>query len=153
MSKKDSGIYVDPRYAGRKDDGYGNVIADIIKNGCCPFCPEYFKWHQKPILKKAGGWFITESSWPYENAEHHYLIIPERHIEHVTELEKDDLSTVLDLVNEVVKKNNILGGGIALRFGDTRYTGATVVHLHFHLIVPHKEDAKDASETVYFPFG
>lgn len=153
MSKKNQNTFVDPRYADRKDDDYGNVIADIIEKGCCPFCPEFFKWHKKPILKKTNGWFITESSWPYENAEHHYLILPECHIEHVTELEKDDLATVFGLVNGVVEKHNILGGGIALRFGDTRYTGATVTHLHFHLIVPHKEDGKDASETVYFPFG
>ena len=47
----------------------------------------------------------------------------------------------------VLKKYNIKGGVLALRFGDTAYTGATVCHLHFHLIVPKK------SQTVNFPIG
>lgn len=153
MMEGDKKNFVDQRYAGRKDDDYGNVIADILEKGCCPFCPEFFKWHRKSILEEKDGWLITESSWPYKNTEHHLIIIPRRHMEKIEELKNSDLATAFELMNNFIKKHNIPGGGITLRFGDTRYTGATVTHLHFHFFVPHKKPENDVSETIYFPIG
>ena len=78
--------------------------------------------------------------------------MPLNHKEQFAELTIDDFKTLKYLVNWANKNLNIKGGGLALRFGDTNYTGATVYHLHFHLIVP-KLDRKKLSKPVYFPIG
>lgn len=141
MSKK----IVDPRFA-RKGE-YKEVIDKIIEEGKCPFCPENFIYHKKPKLKSVGDWFITESSWPYPKSQQHFLLICQTHKETFSEITAEDMVQVIELVNWAVTEFKIPGAGLCLRFGETEYTGATVCHLHFQLIVPIK------SQTVNFPVG
>jgi len=136
---------VDPRFA--KGDGYDEVIKTIEGEGKCPFCPDNFKYHKNPTLNKVGNWFITESSWPYKNSKKHFLIISKKHKEDFQELNGSDFDNMYSLVNWALKEYDLKGGGVILRFGDTAYTGATVCHLHFHLVVP------ELSKTVSFPIG
>lgn len=142
---------VNTRFAQGRGE-YERVISTIDHIGKCPFCPTNFIYHKKPILKKYKGWIITKNSWPYKNSQKHLVIMPLNHKEQFAELTIDDFKTLKYLVNWANKNLNIKGGGLALRFGDTNYTGATVYHLHFHLIVP-KLDRKKLSKPVYFPIG
>lgn len=136
---------VDPKYA--KSGEYKGVIETIARRGKCPFCPDNFRYHKNPILKKSNGWLITKNSWPYENSRHHFIIIAQRHMENLGELTTDDLRTVKELSDWTIAKFKIKGGALTIRFGNTTYTGATVCHLHFHLIVPKKR------KTISFPVG
>lgn len=142
---------VNPRFA--KSEDYLRVLKGIEKTNKCPFCKENFKYHKEPILKREDGWFLTKQSWPYKNTEYHFLIIPEEHKEKFSDLDSSDFALVSKLVNWVNKKYKIRGGCLALRFGDSIYTGATVHHLHFHLIVPKTDKRKKEAKTVYFPIG
>lgn len=141
---------VDTRYAKSKD--YKKTLETIENIAKCPFCKENFKYHKKKILKTYKTWFITESSWPYKNAKFHFLIISEKHKEEFSDLKPSDLKIVSDLTNWAIKKYKIKGGALTLRFGDTQYTGATVCHLHFHLIVP-KLDKNRNAKVINFPIG
>ena len=136
---------VNPRYA--KSGGYRKVIRSIETEGKCPFCPENFKYHKHPILKESGGWFVTRSSWPYKNTKHHFVVIGKEHKEHFRELDRVDMVSVQSLVQWAIETFKIRGGVLAHRFGETDLTGATVCHLHFHLIVP------KAGRRVNFPIG
>lgn len=136
---------VDPRFA--KQGEYRGVLETIELEGKCPFCQENFKYHKEPILKRSEDWFITKSSWPYDNAEYHFLIINNVHKESLFEITDDDLSCVIALAKWACKQFKILGGALALRFGSTDFTGATVCHLHFHLVAP------KIGNTVNFPVG
>ncbi len=131
---------------------YEKVINSIEKIGHCPFCPENFNYHKKEIVKNIGNWFITENSWPYKNAKKHFLIISKNHKENFSDLSLKDFSEIKKIVNFAIKKFNIKGGALALRFGDTNYTGATVCHLHFHLIMP-ELGIPSKPKTVIFPIG
>ena len=142
---------VNKRFARRKKM-YRKVLDKIERQGKCPFCPENFKYHRKPILRQYKGWFITENSWPYKNTKKHLLIISRIHKELLPEISLGDLSTVKTLAVWAIKKFSIKGGGLTLRFGDTNHTGATVCHLHFHLISP-KQRRDGFSKTVNFPIG
>ena len=141
---------VNRRFAKTKE--YAAVLEKIEKQGHCPFCPKDFKYSKKPILKTKNGWFVTENSWPYKNSQNHLLLISTQHKENFVDLTIQDFSAVKELVNWSIKKFKIRGGGLALRFGDTEYTGATVYHLHFHLIYP-KPPFKNKNQTVFFPIG
>ena len=141
---------VDLKYA--KSKNYKKTLETIEKTAKCPFCKENFKYHKKKILKTYKNWFITESSWPYENAKFHFLIISEKHKEEFSDLKTSDFKIVSDLVNWAIKKYKIKGGALTLRFGDTQWTGATVCHLHFHFIVPELDKSRNA-KVVNFPIG
>ena len=143
---------VDKRYAQGRGD-YEKVIAKIERQGSCPFCPANFKYHKKPILKRAGGWFITENNWPYKGASHHLIVISKKHKENFSELTDKDFFAMRRLVQWANKKFKIKGGAMALRFGDTHYTGATVCHLHFHLITPTRARTKLSKKPIYFGIG
>ena len=149
MVKKGAHV-VNPRYA--KSKAYRKVIADIAGSKRCPFCPDNFRYHKKPILRKSNGWFITESTWPYKNSQKHFLIIALKHKETLQELGAADTRGLLHLAQWAVKRCRIKGGALTMRFGDTNYTGATVAHLHAHLIFP-QVDKKGIAKTVNFPIG
>lgn len=148
--KKSEKKVVNPKFA--QTEKYRKILSAIESENKCPFCPSNFKWHKKPILKRLGGWFITENNWSYKEAQYRFLLICEKHKEKLSELNAKDLETVLKLANWAVKKYGISGGALAMRFGDTRFTGATVCHLHFHLISP-KVNNKGNAKVVYFPIG
>lgn len=141
---------VDKTYA--KSEEYRKTLEVIEKTAKCPFCKDNFKYHKNDILKKQKNWFITKCSWPYKNSKFHFLIISEKHKENFIDLKQTDFSTVSGLMNWTIKKYRIKGGALSLRFGNTKYTGASVCHLHFHFIVPELDKNKRA-KTVNFPIG
>jgi diadenosine tetraphosphate (Ap4A) HIT family hydrolase len=143
--------YVNPKHT--KSGAYANDIKDIKKKMVCPFCPEVFPgvWHKNPILKTKNNWLITRNMYPYTNTQEHFLIVGTRHIEQIDKLSQKDLNSILSLSRWVTSKFNLPGGMLAMRFGDTQYTGATVVHLHAHLVVPKR--TKNKIGVVNFPVG
>lgn len=148
MEKPKLSPKVDPRNA--RAEGYREIIEEIVSEDVCPLCPP-MKWHPNPILKQDRRWLITENSHPYKDSKHHFIIISKKHIEDLDEITDKDLSSVLKLARWATKKFDITGGGLTMRFGDTLYTGATIKHLHAHLIVPTVEG--DKVSPVYFPIG
>ena len=137
----------------------GNIIFQPRNSSRCNLLPDpiYDTFQKnivekKKILKTYKKWFITESSWPYQNTKFHFLIISEKHKEEFSDLKTSDFEIVSCLANWAIKKYKIKGGALTLRFGDTEYTGATVCHLHFHFIVPKLDKSKNA-KVVNFPIG
>lgn len=150
MLKRKRTKVVNPRFA--KTGEYRKVIETIETIGQCPFCPDNFRYHKKPILKKLHGWLITENSWPYKNSQKHFVIISPNHKETLAELTIRDIESILRLSNWAIKKYKIRGGALTMRFGEPDFTGATVSHLHAHLIYPEKGKGAHA-KTVMFPIG
>jgi len=132
---------------------YKKVIETIATTGKCPFCKENFKYHKKPIYKKISGWFLTNNSWPYKNTEMHFIILGEKHKENFSELTKKDFESIAFLTNWAIKKWKIKGGALAMRFGNTDYTGASVSHIHFHIISPKIDKKTKRAKVVEFPIG
>jgi len=148
---KSKGAGIDIRFA--KTGDYRKTLEKIIDTDKCPFCPNNFKYHKKPILKKLNGWLATENSWPYENTKHHFIFIPEAHKETFSDLTVEDFKTLRELIGWVIEKYKIEGGGVTMRFGDQKFTGATVHHLHLHLIVPEINGRLLNAKVVTFPIG
>ncbi len=119
----------------RPDGKYNSVIADIQKDGVCPFCSEQLKkYHKNPITKETNYWLVTTNMYPYKNTKHHILIIHKEHIQSVTELSEAAWLELRRIYGDVINESNIPGGTMFIRFGDTRFTGASVAHLHAHLV-------------------
>lgn len=141
--------FVDARNARSQD--YNRIINEIGDKGVCPFCPENFSWHTEPIIKRNARWLLTTNFRPYEHAKYHLLLINRRHIEEIKQMKTQDWLALAQIINWTVKSYEIKSGAMAMRFGSTLYTGATVAHLHSHLIVPKYERGK--VEPVNFPIG
>ncbi len=136
-----------------KSPAYRRILSGIEQARHCPFCPENFKYHQRSILRRSGGWLATENSWPYRGTRVHCLLISERHRERFGELTLQDFAAIRQLTQWLIRRYRIAGGGLALRFGDPRFTGATVRHLHFQLIQPARSQRTGRAATVNFPIG
>jgi diadenosine tetraphosphate (Ap4A) HIT family hydrolase len=147
--KRNNRKIVNPRFARGKK--YKKVLHEIESVGVCPFCPKNFRWHTKPILKQSDDWFITENFNPYKNSQYHFVIINKKHKERFSELSLADWRNMARLALWAIKKFKIKGGGFALRFGDAAFTGATVCHIHAHVIVPKVKNKE--SVPVFFPIG
>jgi ATP adenylyltransferase len=119
----------------RPDGKYGKVIDQIKNDGVCPFCPENFmKYHKNPIIHDGNYWVLTSNMYPYEGAKHHALLVHKKHITTLAEVSDNAWLELKHVFDWYVREHNIPGGSFVMRFGDTRYTGASVQHLHANLV-------------------
>jgi diadenosine tetraphosphate (Ap4A) HIT family hydrolase len=123
------------------DDTYKKVIEGIKNDGVCPFCPEQLeKYHKNPIIKQGPFWTLTTNMYPYKNAKYHFLLILKAHKNDTKELSAEEWTELHEHTNWLVDKYKLLGGTLMMRCGDTTHTGASVTHLHAHLVAPDFEN-------------
>jgi diadenosine tetraphosphate (Ap4A) HIT family hydrolase len=114
---------------------YAKVLERIEQDGVCPFCEDYFfKYHTRPTLKKSAHWFVTENMSPYRGTKRHILFVYRGHIDNIGKLSPAAAGELMKLAAWVQKKYDLPGAGLFMRTGDTRYTGASVRHLHANLV-------------------
>lgn len=120
--------------------GYDKVIADIEQQKVCPFCPDQLaNFHKNPIERR-GHWILTDNMYPYKPTKVHKLIIHAEHIKHIADISAEAWQELQEIMKEVHAKNPLPGGTFILRFGETRFTGASVTHLHANLAQSNPED-------------
>jgi diadenosine tetraphosphate (Ap4A) HIT family hydrolase len=130
-------------------DEQRRVMENIAENQECPFCPENIdKYHKQKTLRKGAYWTVTKNQWPYKYTDIHLLAIANYHAEKLSDLKKGAFDELLEHMVWVEKEFNIITGGLCMRFGDMSKNGASVNHLHVHLIVPSVD--KPADEKVRF---
>jgi ATP adenylyltransferase len=130
--------FVNPDNSKRGE--YAKVIDEIAREKICPFCPEHVhRIHPKPIEEKK-YWLVTDNAYPYKPVKQHLLLIHKEHIEHVTQLSSEAWEELRTILSELSKEKNIEGGALMMRFGVTKYTGASVTHLHAQLIQGNPDD-------------
>lgn len=119
-----------------KRDEYTKVLNAIIAGGFCPFCEEHLaKHHTKPILYTTKHWLVTKNAWPYTGARFHFLFISREHLGATEDLSPAAWRDLHTLYRKIVAGNAIKGATLVMRSGETKITGASVHHLHAHLIV------------------
>jgi diadenosine tetraphosphate (Ap4A) HIT family hydrolase len=119
-----------------KRSDYTRILNAIIAGGFCPFCEEHlFKHHRQPVIYKNKYWLVTKNSWPYKGSKFHFIFITRSHIEKTEDMSPMVWKELQNIYKKVIKESKINGATLMIRSGDTRYTGASVNHLHAHLIV------------------
>jgi ATP adenylyltransferase len=121
---------------------YTDVIKKIEQDKICPFCPEHLhSIHPNPIEEKR-YWIITDNAYAYKPKKEHVLLIHKTHISKISEISNEAWSELKGIIDSEQQNRNISGGTLMMRFGETRYTGASVTHLHVHLFQsdPDSED-------------
>ena len=113
------------------------LMAKIEADGVCPFCKEHFAtYHPKPILRETEYWFVTENMSPYEGSSLHLIFVYKpAHISKPKDISPEAAQDLFRLTSEITEEQGIKGGSFFMRFGDPRWNGGSVEHLHAHLLV------------------
>ena len=147
MSDKSSKDFINIENA--RHEAQRAVMEEIADNEECPFCPEALeKYHKQEIIRRGRLWLLTYNQWPYKHTDLHLLAIANDHVEDLTQLREGAFDELQEHFLWASQEFRIKAGGIAMRFGDITKTGATVNHLHAHLIVP--SDDREPGEKVRF---
>jgi diadenosine tetraphosphate (Ap4A) HIT family hydrolase len=113
------------------------LMQKIRDDGVCPFCAENFtKYHPKPIIKETDYWFFTENMSPYVGTKYHFIFVYKpAHISTPAEISPEATLDLFSILNWAIAEYKIPGGSFFMRFGETRYNGSSVQHLHPQLLM------------------
>ena len=119
---------------------YDEVIRDIAQKNVCPFCAEDLaEFHKNPVELRT-YWVVTDNMYPYTPKKHHKLLIHREHIQHLSEISVEAWAELQVILREQTEKNAMVGGTFVMRFGETKFTGASVQHLHANLVQSNPDD-------------
>lgn len=139
---------------GARSDVYKNILSSIADSGECPFCPGGYTWKNQEMIHQEGDWVIShvDPRYSYKNARHHFLLMPRTHKEGLGDMLPKDWQELGRLADWARREFDLPAAVITMRTGETRYTGATVTHLHAHLFIP-AENEKGEVQTMRVHFG
>lgn len=126
------------------------VMQRDLEKGVCGFCPGYRTKAMMPILKEGAYWEVRENRWPYKGARCHLLFISREHFERLSELPTEAGQELLSLWQWAEQKYAVESGAVNMRFGNSEFNGATVAHLHCHMIVPDTSIVRTKEEKIRF---
>jgi diadenosine tetraphosphate (Ap4A) HIT family hydrolase len=124
----------------RPGEHYESVIKSINAESVCPFCPENISRYHKNKLKVKKFWLVTDNMYPYASTKHHILLIHKKHLADAGKLTSSAWNELHKIIKSETKEKNIGGGTMLFRFGDSQFNGASVNHLHVHLIQSNPND-------------
>ena len=111
-------------------------MARLDAAGICLFCPEHLASHpQQRILLATEHWSVTPNEFPYEGASLHLLLVPHQHARDLLELSNEVRSDFWVALAATAKAFQIRHYGLGIRNGACHRTGATIAHVHAHVLV------------------
>jgi ATP adenylyltransferase len=111
-------------------------MARLDAAGICLFCPEYLASHpDQRILFSTRHWTVTPNKYPYQGTSLHLLLVPHQHAGDLLELSDEVRGDFWVALAEVAEACQLRHYGLGVRNGDCRFTGATIAHVHAHVLV------------------
>jgi len=107
--------------------------------GLCLFCPDgqgrQAGEGRQEILFETSDWTVRPNEFPYPGTSLHLLLVPRQHVGDVLDLEPGAQAGFWTALAWVRDRYDLTYYGLGMRNGDCRYTGATVRHVHAHVLV------------------
>jgi ATP adenylyltransferase len=104
--------------------------------GTCLFCPASLRAHEtQRVLFETGHWAVTPNEFPYQGTALHLLVVPHRHAGDLLDLSDAELADFWTALRRIRERFALTHYGLGVRNGDCRYTGATIAHVHAHVLV------------------
>lgn len=117
-----------------RNEKYKRKLTKHAEAKTCPFCSEDLDME---LLGFNADWKLIANENPLEHTAGHWLLIPKRHVESVTELTKFEWRSFQQMFAFFHQMIGRPAGGVGYwRDGDKRLSGGTVQHLHFQYAVP-----------------
>jgi ATP adenylyltransferase len=104
--------------------------------GICLFCPEGLARHaRQQVLFRTRHWTATPNEFPYQGTRLHLLLVPDQHANDLLDLAEEVRHDFWAALAAVAEKHQLSYYGLGVRNGDCRLTGATIRHVHAHVLV------------------
>ena len=117
-------------------------MARLDAAGICLFCPEHLARHeQQRIVLATRHWTVTPNRFPYPGTSLHMLLIPDQHARDLLELSDEVRADFWVALAAVAEAYELRYYGLGVRNGDCRFTGATIEHVHAHVLVGPDDDS------------
>ena len=116
-------------------------MARLDAAGICLFCPEHLARHeQQRIVLSTRHWTVTPNRFPYPGTSLHMLLIPDQHARDLLELSDEVRADFWVALAAVAEASELRYYGLGVRNGDCRLTGATIEHVHAHVLVGSEDE-------------
>jgi ATP adenylyltransferase len=107
-------------------------------DGICLFCPDGQRWQaghgREQVLHETRHWVIRPNEFPYAGTRLHLLLVPREHVTDVLDLAPDGQADFWTALGWVRERYELSYYALGMRNGDCRYTGATIRHVHAHVM-------------------
>lgn len=134
------------RFDNARDPEQLRRMRAVAETGECYFCTGYTKNELASPIYVGLNWFVKRNDFPYPGSKHHYLIVIKDHITKITDLKTDEWLELQEIIKWLENQLSITGASYFIRSGDMAFTGATLDHLHCHLIVGEEKPAEATPE-------
>ena len=119
--------------------------------GVCLFCPDNLRQHPRQrILWETRHWIVTPNEFPYKGTAVHLLVVPHGHAGDVLDLPPDSRMDFWNALAEIRERFGLRYYGLGIRNGDCRFTGATVEHVHAHVLAGDADTADEVPVRMRF---
>jgi ATP adenylyltransferase len=109
--------------------------------GVCLFCPEYLaSQSRQQMVLSTEHWSVTPNEFPYPGTSLHLLLVPHEHAGDLLELSEAARADFWVALAAVAQRHRLGHYGLGVRNGDCRFTGATIRHVHAHVLVSAGDD-------------
>ncbi len=129
-----SNKYVD--LANCRSNDQKHQYQQILEEGYDPFeTVERIKKLGNEVVYENKNWIAFQNQH-YTDRKNHFVVIAKRFVTEPSELQIAEKFDLFEAYEDLTNMYDILGGMLVMRFGDTRLSGASVKHLHFHIVEP-----------------
>ena len=112
--------------------------------GICLFCPDAIRRHpRQKIFLETEHWIITPNEFAYKGTALHLLLVPHEHVNDLLDLAPASQRDFWEALTMIRERFDLKYYGLGVRNGDCKFTGATIAHVHAHVLVG---DAGSADE-------
>jgi ATP adenylyltransferase len=110
-------------------------MRSLEERGLCLFCPEGLRQHERQqILLRTSHWTVTPNEFPYPGTSLHLLLVPHEHATDLLDLPPGAQQDFWVALRAVRDRYGLGYYGLGVRNGDCRFTGATIRHVHAHVL-------------------
>jgi diadenosine tetraphosphate (Ap4A) HIT family hydrolase len=102
--------------------------------GICLFCPGHLEDVQE-VVHRSAHWTVTPNRFPYPNTALHLLLVPHAHVTDLVDLPAPAQTDLFATLAWAKQTYDLTYYALGARCGDLPCTGATIKHLHLHVIV------------------
>jgi diadenosine tetraphosphate (Ap4A) HIT family hydrolase len=104
--------------------------------GICLFCPQSLREHaRQQVIIETGQWAVTPNAFPYAGTRLHLLVVPHQHVNDMLDLDDEALSDFWATLRLIRERFGLGYYGLGVRNGNCSFTGATIAHVHAHVLV------------------
>jgi ATP adenylyltransferase len=104
--------------------------------GICLFCPDELRVHaHQEVLWETEHWTVTPNKFPYAGTRLHLLLVPHAHAGDLLDLDAEVQQDFWTALRSIRDRYDLRHYGLGSRNGDCRFTGATITHVHAHVLV------------------